>query len=166
MRKILIILIVFSVLFLCSCSVQKKMNAEIFLERMSDALPKENINLKFNENNKTVLLLNNGYIMEIFQNEYGDVIRISLSCADVKDIESFVTFSGKITNIYSPDDDFDIIKKNIFNTENKPLYFKSQWHEYCGYKNENGIYFSVNNNYLNPKETPDLTLKSNDKVDF
>ena len=67
MKKYNLLLIIFSLILFCGCSVQEKMNADLFLERLSyksDDFDYESIDLNYNENDCVC------FMKDKFSNDY------------------------------------------------------------------------------------------------
>lgn len=154
MKKLLIILLIPFVL--SSCAKQSVMNYEVFFERLNN----ENILTdKIITKDSVVCFTSEGFVLELKHNADGDVYKILISCDDLIKKEEFILLAKDVINIYAPEDDIDGIFDDVINT------YQTDWHTYQFFSTDSGMFLSVNRNKLNPETAPELSLKSNDKIE-
>lgn len=175
MKKKAFIILIFSLIFFSGCSVQEKMNADLFFERLSsvtDDFDYENIDLLYEEN-KCICFINDrfstDFVFEFFMNENGDINKISFACNKTDKAENFIKYLKNIISVFSSEENKDEIIRSL--TENgkiKPsyTYYETQWYYWSSYSDENGLYFSVINKKLSEPITVEYSLKPNDKTGF
>lgn len=165
MKKIFVLLVI--LITLTSCSMQEKMNDNIFLERLSDALGDEiSADEILYQNGRSLLFFldNNGteYLCEFRNDESNNVKKICLACTDADKTERFKYFFEKIVNVYAPDENTLEIITALF--KNNWDYHSSQWYEYSSALTGNGIFASIENKKLSTQSDAELTLKQNDII--
>ncbi len=155
----------------CSCSVQEKMNSEIFIERFSGScaeLDFQNSEIVYEESDCKMFIKNKAgieFLIELKTDDRNNVNKINLVTTEIKAESSFVSIAGKITETYTPDDSSQTILNELFangKIKNEFVFFETQWYYYSAAKTENAIYFSVENKKLSSEKNTDLTLKPND----
>ena len=171
MKKQVLICLFLIAFLLNACSVQEKMNADIFFERISDS-GFEIIDIIY-ENNKNLYYVKDSestdYILEFSYNDYGDVNKISFACNKTDKAENFIKYMRDIISAYSPDENKDDIINEL--TENGKLkhyytYYDTQWYFWSSFSDINGLYFSVTNKKLSEQRIADYSLKQNDRIKF
>lgn len=175
MRKIILIILFFSLLIFSACSVQEKMSPEIFFERLSNVnseMDFENSEQFVQEDKNIVFIKNkNGtdFVFELSVNESGDAEKISLACAQTDKVSDFIHCVEAVIKTYSPSDDTAEILSALFENgqiKQEYAYHDTQWHGYAAVASENTLYFSITNKKLVPQNEVELSLKPNDRVDF
>lgn len=175
MKKLVLLLISFSVLFSSACSVQENMNGDIFFERLS----KNNELLDFNSSEQFVtdgsqycfVKDTNGteYVFEITLNESGDAEKAAVSCGISKVPQGLTECVKSVIKTYSPGDDADAVLSAFFSqgkVKRGNLYYETQWRKYTCCATEDDFFFSVTNKKLVNESGSFLSLKPNDRVDF
>ncbi len=173
MKKFVFLLII--LITLSGCSVQKTMNAKIFMDRLSevnDFLIIENPEILTDESASFCFVTSkNGtdFLFEFLENDNGNIKKISFSCIKTEKAEDFVLYVRDIISVYSPNENTDEIIMNL--TENGKIkqginYFENQWYLYCANADENGLFFSVTNKELFPQSSVEFSLKPNDRIEF
>ena len=173
MRKFCVLL--FMMIFLCGCSIQEKMNPDLFFERLSlitDDFDYENADMIYDKNNCICYIkdLNSTeYVFEFCINEFCEINKISFACNNTDKAENYIKYIKDIISVYSPKENSNEIMNEI--TENgkiKPsyTYYESQWYYWSSYNDKNGLYFSVINKKLSEPVTVLYSLKPNDKTGF
>lgn len=175
MRKIYLISLVFVLFLLCGCSVQEKMNADMFFKRLSSQTADfdyENIEV-FYEEKRCVCFIKDKYtsdfVFEFTANDIGDINKISFACNETDKAEDFVKYVKDIISVYSPDENTDEIISAL--TDNGKIisdytYYETQWYYWSSFSDKNGLYFSVINKKLSEPVTVLYSLKPNDKTGF
>ena len=173
MKKI--ISIFFVIKLLTSCSVQEKMSPEIFIERLNKEYLLINSDSfdDFLSDNKYFCFFtnknNSEFLIELNINDNIDITKISLACMQVDKENDFINLAESIINVYSN----NVLSQDVINNlfENGKIkkdikYYDTQWHLFTASADENGLYFSITNKKLNPREEVLLSLKSNDRITF
>lgn len=165
MKKILILL--FLMIFLSSCSIQENMNPEIFSDRFYKLIGNEisSENLRY-ENNREILFFKekNGtdYIIEFNTDTMDNIKKICLACNDTSKADSMNYYFEKIINIFAPDENTDEIISNLL--IDKWNYYSTQWFDYSSAVSDEGIFLSVESKKLSTQSDAELTLKQNDII--
>ena len=154
MKKLIIILLIPFVL--SACAKQSVMNYEVFFERLNN----ENILTdKIITEDSVICFTSDGFVLELKHNADGDVYKILISCDDLNKSDEFILFAKEVMNVYVPKDNIDVIFDDVIKT------YQSDWHTYQFFSTDNGMFLSVNSNKLNLETAPELSLKSNDKIE-
>lgn len=165
------ILIIFVLLFLSSCSVQEKMNSEMFIERFSKSgaeLDFQNAEGFYNDEKYLCYIKNaNGteLLIELFEDEESNISKITLACSDIKAQAEFISCAKHIIETFSFDDSADSVLKEICKDgkiNNEFSYYETQWYYYSTASTENILFFSIENKKLSPPKNTEFTLKPND----
>lgn len=175
MSKKIFVLSFVALIFFNSCSVQENMSCKIFFERF--AKQTDDFDFKnseqFLENNNYICFANDKsgdeYVFELLLNESGDINKISLACNKTDKAENFINYIKQIIFVYAPKENADEIVASLTENgkiPNKITYHETQWHSWCSYSDEKGMYFSVTNKKLVEQTTVEFSLKPNDKIDF
>lgn len=170
-----LICLLFFLIFLAGCSVQKTMNSRIFLERLSAANDSLNIEKPeiFSDDSAILYFVNDNkgteFLFEFSVDDAENIKKIGFSCGETEKAENFVEYIRDVVSVYSPEEDADEVIMNL--TKNGKLkkginYFENQWYMYCSNADENGLFFSVTNKEMMPQSTVEFSLKPNDRVDF
>ena len=158
-----------------ACSVQERMNPEIFFERLfgiSDEYMTESKEIYY-ENGKCICFINDIYgselVYEFSLSDNKDIYKISFACNEADKAEKNIIYVKDIISVYAPQENADEIVESL--TENgKPhkgfSYYDTQWYSWAVYFDENGFFFSVTNNKIIEKTTVEYSLKPNDKSGF
>lgn len=156
-----------------SCSVQEKMNPQIFFERFLQI----NKNFVFDtseqffDGNEFVCFVDdlNGksFVFQLSSDDYGDCKKISV-CAEKTERNIFKECVESIIRVYAPEDNPKNIIDSLYSDGNnqKIRYFETQWHIYSAVEENETCYFSVSSKKLASESEVDLSLKPNDKADF
>lgn len=172
--KRIVFLLVF-LLVLCSCSVQEKVDTEIFMERFlkaSEMFDSEGCEKIYGENSNIIFIndkYGTEYVFEFFTDENSNINKISFACTQTDKAENFVVCLREIINTYSPDENADDVIASLTENgkiRNKFTYYETKWYSYASYSDENGMHFSVTNKKLVVPSTVELSLKPNDKSGF
>ncbi len=173
MRKQILCIILLFVTFLNACSVQEKMNSEIFFERLSIINNCLNITDIINDNEKCIYYVNDDksvdYIFEFYNDNIGDINKISFACNRKDKAEDFIKYMCDIIFVYSPNENKDeIISELTENGKLKPkyTYYDTKWYIWSSFSDENGLYFSVVNKKLSEETIAKYSLKQNDRNEF
>ncbi len=175
MKKYNLLLIIFSLILFCGCSVQEKMNADLFLERLSYKsvdFDYESIDLNYNENDCVCFMKDKfsyDYVFDFCMNKHGDINKIGFACSKTDKAGDFIKYIGDIISVYSPEENPDDIIHAL--TENGKMkksynYYETQWYYWSSFSDENGLYFSVTNKKLSEPITAEYSLKPNDKTAY
>lgn len=155
----------------CSCSVQEKMNSEIFIERFSEncsELDFNNTEIIYDESDCKIFIKNDAgieFLIELKKDDNNNINKLNLVTTELKAESSFISVSKKMVETYSPDDSSQTIINELFTDgkiKNDFVFFETQWYYYSAAKTEKAIYFSIENKKLSPEKNTDLTLKPND----
>ncbi len=173
MKKVAVVILL--MIFLSSCTVQKKMSPWIFIERVE----KNDKNIAFDtgnsfyENEDFVCYATyadmSGFCVEILTDESGNSKKISLACMQTDKTDKFISFSKSVIETYSPDDSADEVIKSLFGNKkinNVFAYHSTQWYDYSAILSENGFYFSVASKKLMPQSEVEFSLKPNDIIEY
>lgn len=161
MKKILLLIMVF-VLF-SSCSLQEKMNAELFSERFLIEI-NDDFEIKdiFNNNQKSEIYLNDKkgkeYVIKSESDSCGNVCKITLTGNGTQ--SEFNNLADKIIKTYSPDIESENVLRHLF--INSFDYTETQWYYVTSAKKDNILFFSIENKKLSSPKNTEFTLKSND----
>lgn len=166
--KKLFMIVVLTVLFLSSCTLQQEVNPDLFMSRLSESYPEISVESEnaFYEESKCVVFVNSSgmrYATEMTTDNNERVQKISIACAKTDNADKFISFAEKITAVYAPDEDFGSVSEMLFGGE-RYSYHETQWYYYAFSQNETGFFFSIENKKLAPQKEIELTLKENDIV--
>ncbi len=160
MKKIFIVFL--AVIFLASCSVQERMSADLFIERLTKNC--EDIFIKkIMYHNETVKICINDskskeYFIELDCDTYGNIYGISLIGDD--EFGDFVILTKHIMKTYSPDISIESVTDKLFIDNFN--FVETQWYYISSAKKDEILFFSIENKKLTASKTTDLTLKNND----
>lgn len=161
MKKVIILLLIIS--FLSSCSGQKKMNAEIFTERLlaetNDEFEIKNI--VYNNENAEIYLRDKKhkeYVLKSYADSYANVCKITLTGDGTQ--ADFDILSDKIIKAYSPEIISEMNSVELF--INSFDYAETQWYYLTSARNEKILFFSIENKKLSAPKNTEFTLKPND----
>lgn len=175
MRKLSLILICVSLLLTAACSIQEKMNAAIFFERLS----KNNPVLDFENSEQFIAdgkyccfvtdVNGTEFAFEITLNNAGDAEKAAVSCSIAKIPQGLISCVESVIKTYSPDDNANEVLSAFFENGKVKIgnsYHETQWRKYSCYATESDFFFSVTNKKLVGESKAVLSLKPNDRVDF
>ena len=160
------IIFAFSLLFmLSSCSVQPKMNAEIFTDRLIENYKNEIVinDIFYYDDRCAIFFISENESecqIELFSDLNKNIYKITLT-AEIS-IEKFCLLTEMITETYSPDIVFEININKLF--ENSFSCAETQWYYISAAKDKNILFFSIENKKLSPEKNTQLTLKNNDEI--
>lgn len=169
MKKTVILVII--LMLLSSCSVQEKMNAEMFFERFKKSGPEldfQNSEYFYTDDKCQLFIKNtNGteFLIELFNDKKNNINKITITCSDTKAQADFLFCAKHIVKTFSFDDSAESVLNEICKDGkiNKEFsYHETQWYYYALASNNNILFFSVENKKLSPDKNTDLTLKPND----
>ncbi|MBE6821009.1 MAG: hypothetical protein E7516_08145 [Ruminococcaceae bacterium] len=173
MKKIALLLL--SVIFLASCSVQEKVNVNLLTERLCqyDELFVINEFLSFSqENSNTVFFAygeEKGFVMETRADGQGNTEKINLACTCTDKIDLFTQCVKSVISVYAPDEDGSEIMNELFadkQLNSGMLYYETKWYSYSARLSDDCLYFSVENRKLSPRSEVALSLKQNDIIEY
>lgn len=152
---------------LSSCSLQKEMTPEIFLERLSSA--DESLTVDFEGryylNERCFCFVKDEgmteYLLVMHTDKDGSVKTVSLTSTATDKTAAFISLAERITAVYSPDDASDAVVANVFLHGEIPkenVYYDTRWHEYTALANEYAMYFAIDDLSLGERTVPELTL--------
>ena len=109
------------------------------------------------------------HVFELALNDAGDINKISLACNKTDKAENFISHIKNVIIIYASDENANEIIDSL--TENGKIsaglnYYETQWHLWCAYSDNNGLYFSVTNKKLTAQSEVEFSLKPNEKTGF
>lgn len=169
MKKIIILL--FIMIILSSCSVQEKMNSEMFIERLS----KKDIQIEIKtseiiyEDGKSYYYFisenNAKFLIVMYNDENKNINKISLTCNDINAEKDFMLYAKYIIDTFSFDDSSESVVKEIFKDakiNSGFSYYETQWYYYTSALSDNSMFFSIENKKLSQRKNTELTLKPND----
>ena len=153
--------IILLILLLNGCSVNEKMNSDIFFERLSA------IDEDFDYENSYIIRdgsdclcfikdkYSDEYILSFSVNESDDIYKISFACSVTDKAENFIKYIRDIINVFSSNENTEMIIKEL--TENGKIlpsysYYETQWYSCSVHSDENGFYFSVINKKISVSE--------------
>lgn len=175
MKKSILFLVFFCLVFLNACSVQEKMSPEIFLERLSEKSESfncESAEILYDETGCICFIedvYGSEYVLNFVLSEAGYINKISFVCDKKDKAENYILCLKEIITVYSPDESTeDIIRELTANGKMKQgfSYYETQWYLWSSYADENGLFVSVINKKLTEITTAELSLKPNDKLAF
>lgn len=165
--------IFFSLLFLTACSVQEKVNPQIFIERIQKNNKNIAVENSFYEDAAFVCFAvyngNTDIVFEIETDEQKNAKKISLACSQTDKADDFISCAECIIKTYAPDDDSGQVIKELFSQKEingKFNYYETQWYSYSSVLSENGLYFSAEIKKLVPQTEVEFSLKQNDIVTY
>lgn len=162
MKKIYVTLSIFLIVILSSCSMQEKMNPEIFIERL---IRNSEITIKneFFENEKYVCYFsdksNCNFIIRIDSDSGRNAKKICLACTETSKTENFKSMTETVIKTFAPNEKIDEILSSLFSEEWN--YYNSQWYRYSSAVSEKGLYFSIESVKLSTQTDAEMTLKPN-----
>lgn len=170
-----IIALLFSVVFLASCSAQEKVNINLLTERISeyDELFGIDESLSFSQDNCYTVFFTYGtdknFVMETRDDGQGNTEKINLACTCTDKIDLFIQCVESVISVYASDEDSGKITKELF--RNKELnggihYYETKWYSYSARLSGDCLYFSVENRKLSPRNEVQLSLKQNDIIEY
>ena len=168
MKKI-IPLTAFFLLFLCSCTIQKEMDSQLFLSRFSEKFPdyRSEIDEIFFEDDKSVVFVNdiagNRFALEMKSDLQGRVQKISLACSGADKAECLLSFAKDVLLVFAPDEDIEAVFQSITDGDYFS-YYETLWYSYAFSQTENGTFLSVENKRFAPERESGLTLKENESI--
>ena len=175
MKKYTVIILMLSFVLMCGCSVQEKMNSDLFFERLSalnNEFDYENIEIIYDDKNCVCFAKDKNsidYIFEFGTNDTDDINKISFACNKTDKAENFVKYIGDIISVYAPKENkVEIIYALTENGKIKPsyTYYETQWYYWSAFSDKNGLYFSVINKKISQPLSVQYSLKPNDKIEF
>lgn len=158
-------LIIFALIpvILSGCTVQEKVSAEIFLERLTSGDKNIIIEDAFRTEEDFVAFISYGgadFVMKLTDDDCLNVESISLTCSDGGKTEMFRKLVKNIITTYCDDSADEIINGLFVNNENGDFrFFSTQWYRYSAVLNENGLYFSLENLKLIEITEEELSLE-------
>lgn len=157
-------LILIMLLLLSSCTIQKDVNIDLFIERFCNKYPQyivEYDKISY-EKDRCILFISNDsgitFTVELTSDLQEKVKKISITCIETDKTELLRDFVKDIIFIYDYDEDADSVISNLFTDKNFSFY-ETDWYLYAFIKTENGIYFSVENKKYSPAKEYELTIK-------
>lgn len=170
-----IIAIFFALFLLASCSLQEAVSPEIFTQRLCKA--DENIvpddRLCFYSENVYTFYFSYAdclkSVAEIHIDEQGNAKKINLACSRTDKIDLFIQCVKSFISVYSPTENSEEIITALFEKktlDSKFSFYETQWYIYSVVLSENGLYFSTESKKLSPQSEVELSLKSNDIVEY
>lgn len=163
MKKTVTFILIFLIVMFSGCSLQKKMNYHIFLERLKENYPEltvendaiyeeEQIIFCFIDYNKKP------YALQLEADGEENIKKICLASKDKTDNFKFVCEA--IIKTYAESENSSEVINSLFADERN--YYAGRWYNYAFYAVEETIYFSVENLKLSTNTDAELTLKQND----
>lgn len=171
MKRITVVLLLLFIL--TACSVQEKVNPQIFIERVQNC--DENITVEnvFFEDDVFICFADYAQkanlVFEMATDEHENVKKINLACTQTDKAEEFIYCAESVVKTYAPEDDSAKVIKDLFSSKElsgKCIYYETQWHIYSAVLSENGLYFSSESKKLVPQSDVEFSLKENDIVTY
>lgn len=170
MRKLRLFSVIFLILILSSCSVQKRVSPEILKSRIEKNYPEfvfEKEGYYFNDCFYIFVVYNGSDIaFKIAVDENNTANKISLSFELNDNISEISDIITPVIEAFSPDEDCKKIIEELIKNEEGFFYSFGKEHSYSLAVNGKNIYFEVFNNRLSDYTMPELTLKQNDRITY
>lgn len=161
MKKLIIFVLI--PIVLAGCTVQEKVNSEIFLGRLTGVDKNINVEKTFRTEENYVAFISYGgadFVIKTAEDECFNVTSVSLTCADGKKNETFRNLVKNIVTTYCNDDTEEVINGLSDDGNNKDFrFFSTKWYRYSAVINENGLYFSLENLKLTGETEEQLSLE-------
>lgn len=170
MRKLRLFSVIFLILILSSCSVQKRVSPEILISRIEKHYPEyvfENAGYYLNNYFYVFAVFNGSDIaFKIAVDENNTANKISLSFEMNDNISEISDIITPVIEAFSPDEDCKKITEELMKNEEGFFYSFGKEHSYSFAVNRKNAYFEVFNNRLSDYTVPELTLKQNDRITY
>ena len=175
MKKVVIIIALFCMAFLSSCTVQDKMSPEIFIDRLSarsEIFNCESAEFLYDDTDCVCFtddIYGTEYVFNFGISDKGYINKISFACNEKDKAENYILCLKDVIAVYSPDESSEnVINELTTNGKMKEgfSYYTTQWYLWSSYADDNGLFVSVTNKKIKETETAELSLKPNDKVSF
>ncbi len=167
MNKHFILPLCFILFFLSSCSVQKNISPQIFTQRITEKSTDFIIeNQAFYYKDDYIVFADyKGFdvVIKLKTDENNNICKLCLSIVENIKTEELEDLISIIIDVYTPDEQKDIILNELHKEASN--YYQGKEHIYS-LINDKNIYFEVIDIPLSGYTYPELTLKSNDRMQF